>query len=139
MTKVCIICPIHGEFWQKPNYHLSGYGCKQCNESHLEKEINDFLIENNIIFEREKRFKWLGLQSLDFYLPEYNIAIECQGIQHFEPIDFFGGIKEFEKTIKRDINKKQLCNKNNIKLIYYTNIENKNIITNKFDILNMLT
>jgi hypothetical protein len=23
-TKVCIICPIHGRFWQTPNSHLSG-------------------------------------------------------------------------------------------------------------------
>ena len=24
-TKVCIICPEHGEFWQTPNSHLKGY------------------------------------------------------------------------------------------------------------------
>ena len=29
-TKICIICPIHGEFWQKPNNHLNGNGCRQC-------------------------------------------------------------------------------------------------------------
>ena len=29
-TKVCIICPIHGEFWQKPDNHLNGWGCKKC-------------------------------------------------------------------------------------------------------------
>ena len=29
-TKVCIICPEHGEFWQTPNGHLSGYGCSKC-------------------------------------------------------------------------------------------------------------
>lgn len=29
-TKVCIICPIHGEFWQRPNDHLHGIGCKKC-------------------------------------------------------------------------------------------------------------
>lgn len=29
-TKVCIICPIHGEFWQTPNTHLRGSGCKKC-------------------------------------------------------------------------------------------------------------
>ena len=29
-TKVCIICPIHGEFWQKPNNHLRGEGCPKC-------------------------------------------------------------------------------------------------------------
>ena len=29
-TKVCIICPEHGEFWQTPNNHLHGYGCPKC-------------------------------------------------------------------------------------------------------------
>ena len=29
-TKVCIICPKHGEFWQKPNGHLQGRGCPIC-------------------------------------------------------------------------------------------------------------
>ena len=29
-TKVCIICPKHGEFWQAPNGHLEGKGCKHC-------------------------------------------------------------------------------------------------------------
>lgn len=28
--KVCIICPEHGEFWQKPNRHLVGNGCQKC-------------------------------------------------------------------------------------------------------------
>jgi hypothetical protein len=27
-TKVCIICPEHGEFWQTPGDHLDGHGCK---------------------------------------------------------------------------------------------------------------
>lgn len=29
-TKVVIICPIHGEFKQVPNYHLCGNGCQKC-------------------------------------------------------------------------------------------------------------
>ena len=29
-SKVCIICPIHGEFWQRPDNHLLGKGCKTC-------------------------------------------------------------------------------------------------------------
>ena len=29
-TKICIICPEHGEFWQKPYVHLQGYGCSKC-------------------------------------------------------------------------------------------------------------
>lgn len=136
---IIVTCPIHGDFNISPANHLKGQGCPICNESHLEKEINNFLIENNIKFERQKRFKWLGLQSLDFYLPEYNIAIECQGIQHFEPIGFFGGEKGFENIIKRDENKLHLCNDNNIHLIYYSNKKYKNnIITKKEKILKFI-
>lgn len=29
-TKVCIICPIHKEFWQTPRNHLKGQGCIKC-------------------------------------------------------------------------------------------------------------
>lgn len=29
-TKVCIICPEHGEFWQTPSVHLSGSSCQRC-------------------------------------------------------------------------------------------------------------
>ena len=29
-TKVTIICPIHGEFYQLPHKHLCGYGCPKC-------------------------------------------------------------------------------------------------------------
>ena len=31
-TKVCIICPEHGEFWQTPANHLQGHGCPKCSE-----------------------------------------------------------------------------------------------------------
>lgn len=29
-TKICIICPEHGEFWQRPNDHINGTGCPKC-------------------------------------------------------------------------------------------------------------
>ena len=29
-TKVCIVCPIHGDFWQLPTNHLKGKGCPYC-------------------------------------------------------------------------------------------------------------
>ena len=90
-----------------------------------------FFNKNNINFEYEKRFDWVGRQSLDFYLPEYNIAIECQGEQHFKPIEYFGGEEGFKKIIKNDLNKFEKCLRNNIKLFYY--IENEKCLeTNKF-------
>lgn len=30
LTKVCIICPQHGEFWQTPQAHVRGNGCPKC-------------------------------------------------------------------------------------------------------------
>lgn len=32
-TKVCIICPEHGEFWQRPADHIRGIGCAKCSSS----------------------------------------------------------------------------------------------------------
>ena len=46
-TKVCIICPEHGEFWQKPDYHLSGCGCPKCGlatiSTKIKKTQNEFI------------------------------------------------------------------------------------------------
>ena len=61
--------------------------------------------------------KWLGQQSLDIFIPSLNIGIEYQGKQHYEPVDIFGGVVGFEKTVERDKYKKSLCKDNNVKLI----------------------
>ena len=60
--------------------------------------------------------------ELDFYLLENNIAIECQGIQHFEPIDIFGGEEKFKYRIENDNRKRKLCEENGVKLLYYSNL-----------------
>lgn len=39
-TKVCIICPIHGDFWQTPNNHLNGCGCTICRTKRPQKVFN---------------------------------------------------------------------------------------------------
>ena len=38
-TKIKIICPIHGEFEQKPNDHLNGCGCSLCGNKNLNNKI----------------------------------------------------------------------------------------------------
>ena len=121
-TKVCIICPEHGEFWQTPNHHIRGVGCPKCNLSHLERDVMNYLDEVGITYDYQKRFDWLGKQSLDFYLPDYNIGIECQGLQHFEPVERFGGDNTFKQTLKRDKCKFKKCQKNGIKVLYYSNL-----------------
>lgn len=117
-TKVCIICPIHGEFWQAPTNHLSGAGCLLYNRTKNENIIGDYLINNNIVFEREKSFKWLGKQRIDYYLPYFNVGIEYQGEHHFHPVKHFGGEKRYTDQLERDVRKKKLCEEHNIKLFY---------------------
>ena len=43
--KVCIICPIHGEFWQTPNNHLKGHNCPKCVGNGAYKLTTDEFIE----------------------------------------------------------------------------------------------
>ena len=38
-TKVCTICPKHGEFWQQPNNHFQGKGCRDCQRDKLKSLI----------------------------------------------------------------------------------------------------
>lgn len=122
-TKVCIVCPKHGEFWQEPSKHLHGQGCPKCNRSHLEEAVANFLAKQNVKYIEQYSSDFLkngkGKLKIDFYLPDYNTAIECQGLQHFKEC-FFGGLETLNKTIKRDIIKKQRCNENDIKILYYT-------------------
>lgn len=135
--KVEIICPIHGKFNQKATDHLQGHGCPKCNQSKLEKELKDILDKENI--EYIQQYKLLNSkQSYDFYLPKYNIAIECQGEQHFKPIEYFGGQKEFEIILERDKKKFENSLIYNIKIYYYIkyNILN-NIINNNYNIYNI--
>ena len=95
--KVIIECPIHGNFLQSTDKHLNGHGCPKCVLYKLENTISLLLDNNNIKYNKNyKEFKWLindinHSLELDFYIPEYNIAIECQGKQHFEPVEKFGG------------------------------------------------
>jgi hypothetical protein len=61
---------------------------------------------------------WLGRQHLDIYIPAIAVAIEYQGIQHDQPIEFFGGEEGFKQTIERDVRKAQLCKQNGVRLLY---------------------
>lgn len=119
---VPIICPIHGEFWQRPAYHLMGGGCPECQTSKLENEIMEFFKERNIKFIHGYHSDWLGRLELDFYLPQYNIGIECQGKQHFEEVKHFDDSDSFQNRLERDNRKKKLCNENGVKLLYYSNL-----------------
>lgn len=134
--KIKIICPIHGSFWQTPGHHLNGCGCPKCNSSKGEKQINKYLKNNNIQFLEQYRFKDCRNKKplpFDFYLPEQNMCIEFDGIQHFIPNypknDILKSNNIFLRTKIHDQIKNQYCLNNNIKLLRISYLDQKNIIT----------
>ena len=104
----------------------------------MEIEIEELLTANGIEYIKQYRQPWLNNKSLDFFLPQYNVGIECQGRQHFELIEYFGGVDEFNRRKDRDKEKLNECISNNIKLLYYANYEYDfpyEVITDKNDLL----
>mgnify|MGYP000551241380 CR=1 FL=1 len=61
--------------------------------------------------------KWLGRQHVDIWFPKHKIGIEYQGLQHDQPVEFFGGEEGFIEGQKRDKRKKKLFKENNSILI----------------------
>lgn len=64
------------------------------------------------------RPNWLGKQHIDIYFPDLNIGVEYQGLQHLQPVSFFGGESSFKIQQDLDKKKKLKCLKNGCKLIY---------------------
>ena len=100
------------------------------NLSEGELKIREWLIENNIEYETEKTFNGLIYKQplrLDFYLPKLNVAIEFDGVYHFQAFDWVGGETTLEMNKIRDSIKDRFCKDNNIKLIRIPYWEYKNI------------
>ena len=54
--KVCIICPKHGEFWQKANNHLNGDGCKKCYHDKKRMLVENFIKHANEIHDNKYNY-----------------------------------------------------------------------------------
>lgn len=129
-TPVELFCNIHKiSFKVIPEKHLlRGTGCPICSksESYLERIIRVELERNNIFYTKQKTFSWLIDKErlrLDFYLDEYNIAIECQGAQHFKVVESAKLFIKDENDLKigqnRDKLKHDLCEEHNIPILYF--------------------
>lgn len=131
-----IKCQQHGWFNQQVSNHLTGQRCPKCKQSKGEREIENFLIENNIEYETQKRFnncKNKRILPFDFYIPSINLCIEYDGELHYKSVEFFGGNKSLKKTLEHDVIKNKFCKENNINLIRisYLNFSNiYNILSN---------
>ena len=118
-NKVSILCKVHGIFYQTPNVHMRS-GCPVCSESKGEKSIAKYLDKNNISYYRQHKFsdcRNIFELPFDFYLPKYRTAIEFDGKQHYEPIEFFGGLMAYNRLKVNDKIKSDYCEDSYIDLI----------------------
>lgn len=95
-------------------------GCPYCNSSKGELIISKILNTLNIKYEAQKTFDDLkdkSYLSYDFYIPDQNILIEYQGLQHYQPVDYFGGENQFKLQQQHDKLKSEYAKVNNYNLI----------------------
>lgn len=104
----------------QPYAFLHGNRCPYCNSPKGEVTINKILKSLGIKYEYQKTFDDLRDSqplSYDFYIPDQNILIEYQGIQHYEPIDYFGGEARFKLQQQHDKMKSDYAKSHHYNLI----------------------
>ena len=80
-TKIEIICPLHGSFFQTPNNHLSGKGCKECGIIFTLNHIQENYSSNTEDF--IEKSKILHGDTYDYSLVDYvnnstQVEIKCE-------------------------------------------------------------
>jgi len=132
LSKTIITCKKCGrDFEQRTSHHLEGCGCPYCRKSDGEKKIEKLLFINNIKYDPQHSFKDCRCKlplPFDFYLPDYNICVEYDGIHHFEKRLGMGGFDRFVNQQLNDKIKNDYCSNKNIILFrikYTDNIDIK--------------
>lgn len=116
-TKIVITCKEHGDFLSTPNNHLSRKsGCPRCKKSKGELAIAKILAKHGISYKDEFKLPNYNFEY-DFYLPEFNVFIEFHGLQHYQPVDYFGGEKVFKYIQQCDMFKRSLAREYKIPII----------------------
>ena len=85
------------------------------------REYRLFRVIKHYVQDAEYQYSdsWLNGQSIDIYIPSQKIGIEYQGEQHYKPVDYFGGKETFDANKRRDQNKKESCEGQGVKLLYW--------------------
>lgn len=139
----------------------NGFSCPKCSDgvSYPEKFMFSVLSQMNLIFEKEKVFKWSenvisvnsklnGRKRYDFYIPSLKCVVETHGGQHYTNNFEAISVKTLEEEQENDRLKEELARKNGIehyividcresKLNYIKNNIIKSKMTNLIDIANV--
>lgn len=131
-------CRICGHEWSPIGRSLKyGQGCPICVSSKGEIQIKHLLDNYGIEYIRQKTFDdcvYKDKLRFDFYLTQYHVLIEFDGIQHYQPVDFANkgeewATEQFRLTQIKDKIKNNYCEDHHIKLIRIPYWELDNIIT----------
>lgn len=118
-----LVCHKKCGFKYTVNYHhfMHGQGCPRCKKSHGERKVRKYLEAHGFYFQEQYTIRTLNGRYLkcDFYLEEngQKYIIEYNGIQHYQPIEWFGGEQGYRSQCIRDQEKVEYCKLNNIELI----------------------
>ncbi len=116
-TKFTVECP-HKHQYQttQSNFVHHKRRCPICNQSKGEELIKKYLDSKNIKHIREFTFpdgqcKNIKNLPFDYYVLHNNKAymIEFDHIQHFQPVKYFGGEKDYVKRFNNDCKKSYYC------------------------------
>ena len=124
------VLPIH-----IANNHVHSCGCNSGSSG--EKMVEDILKSLDVKYQKQYTFSdCIDKQQLRFDFAimkneKVDFLIEYDGKQHFEPIEYFGGLEEYQDRIRKDNIKNEYCKKNNIPLYRFTYAESKNDVEDK--------
>lgn len=120
---IILTCPEGHRFSIRPNDFLMGHGCPICASRFGISEgivVNELKKHYNVLTQYKP--DWLqsrtSFQSIDAFLPDYNIGVEYQGGQHFYSKIRFGGDEKFAVITERDKRKYTKCLEHGVKLFY---------------------
>lgn len=115
------------------------YGVAKIGEGWISETMMFKIVED--IFEdyeceRHCRPNFLEGLEIDIYIPELKLGFEYNGIQHYKPVEHWGGEESLKKQQARDKRKQQLCDQNDVKLIIikYDEQLSKDLILSKISI-----
>lgn len=117
-----IICPKHGEFEQKAEYHLSGRGCHKCGRESTIKS-NTYILEDLIKIFNKKHKNFYNYTKTIYSGISNSIKVECPEHGEFEIITYEHKIGK--KCPECEFEQKRLKSQNNF-------IKNSSIIFDNF-------
>lgn len=114
----------YGHLFRKTKNNANkGQWCPECSG----RFVRELYCKHTIECLTGKRFNkirpaWLVVEDarleLDMYNEELRLALEHQGQQHYEPMEFFGGIERFYIQQSYDLYKEKLCYEQGVVLLH---------------------